>query len=473
MLKLSTMADSAEDFYKEKVPLLGSLIDWMIDSDIDYGPLAAGISLSLFLLGLFVFGVSGGQVLALFIALTPVWLPIILFLLFFHKWMDMVGAKFYLNQGRTTLRLKIPQEIFKSPEAMEFVISQIHNTANPDNLMQTYFDGKRPLPFSFEIVSLGGEVRFYVNLPTKKSKNAFEANIYAQYPGIEVVEEPVDYAAELPIDYKSKNWNVFAVHMRKKKDQEFPIKTYIDFGLNDMPKEEEKVDPITPMLEVMASIKPHENLFVQIIGLSFRPNSFKNGQLTIGEGPSWTKGVEEKINEIMKRDPKTKGPLNSGEESDFEGMPRLTPGERDKIESMERNAEKYAYNVGIRWIYVNKEGGFNGDLMNPMIRVFSQYDLINRNALGVAWRTDFDYKDIIPGGKRKALLALKKQEIKEYKLRKYFPKGGLDDYKIFTAEELATMFHIPGKVALTPTLERIPSTRAEAPPNLPIGQLPQ
>ncbi len=38
-----------------------------------------------------------------------------------------------------------------------------------------------------------------------------------------------------------------------------------------------------------------------------------------------------------------------------------------------------------------------------------------------------------------------------------------------TVEELATIFHFPGKVATTPTLGRIPSKRAEPPSNLPIG----
>ena len=54
-------------------------------------------------------------------------------------------------------------------------------------------------------------------------------------------------------------------------------------------------------------------------------------------------------------------------------------------------------------------------------------------------------------------------------MRKYFNKDSLDGTKIFTAEELATLFHIPGKVVLTPTVDRVPSTRSEAPPNLPIG----
>jgi hypothetical protein len=402
-----------------------------------------------------------------------VWLPIVLFFLFYEKWMDMVGASFYLNQGRTTLRLRLPQDVFKSPEAMEFVISQIHNTANPDNLMQTYLEGKRPLNFSFEIASIGGEIRFYANVPTKKTKNAIESNLYAQYPGIEVIEDPVDYAAEIPLDYEKEDFEMMSFHMGKKSDGVLPIKTYIDYGLDKMPKEEEKVDPITPMIEVLASIKPYERVFVQIIAKSFRKDSFKNGQLTVSEGPDWTQGAAETINKIMNRDGKKKTPLGAKDLDEGGQMAMLTMGERDTIAAIERNMGKYAYNTSIRWIYVTKKGKFNGDFINPMIRSFSQYDMIGRNSIGVRWRTDFGYKNIIPGGKKKALDALKKQELKEYRMRIFYPKNGAGGSKIFTSEELATMFHMPGKVALTPTLDRVPSVRGEAPANLPTGSLPE
>ena len=35
-------------------------------------------------------------------------------------------------------------------------------------------------------------------------------------------------------------------------------------------------------------------------------------------------------------------------------------------------------------------------------------------------------------------------------------------------EELATLYHLPGAVATTPTLTRIPSKKSEAPANLPV-----
>ncbi len=460
---------------KKKVPIIGGPLNWMNGNDMDIGPVVAALALSLLLIGLFVFGVSTGQVLSVFFALAPIWLPIVLFLIFFEKWMDMVGAAFSLNQGRATMRLRLPPEVFKSPEAMEFVISQIHNTANPDNLMQTYLDGKRPLPFSFEIVSIGGEVRFYVNVQKKPTKDAIEANLYAQYPGIEVVEESVDYAAEIPLDFEDE-YELMSFHMGKKKDGEMPIKTYIDFGLDKLPKEEEKVDPMTPMLEVLSSIKPYERVFVQIVAKSFRKSSFKNGQLQMGEGDDWTKGAQKKIDELMNRDSKKKTPLgmkDGGDEDDERGqMAMLTMGEKDTIAAVERNMGKYAFSTSIRWVYVTKKGKFNGAIINPIIRSFSQYDMIGRNEIGVRWRTDAGYKDIIPGQK-KMVAELKKQEWKEYRRRVIYPKNGAGEPKIFTAEELATMFHMPGKVALTPTLDRVPSTRGEAPANLPIGELPE
>ena len=106
-----------------------------------------------------------------------------------------------------------------------------------------------------------------------------------------------------------------------------------------------------------------------------------------------------------------------------------------------------------------------------MNRAVSQYDVVGRGSIGVRWRTDFDYMWFSdPFGDR--LDALRRIEYRFYQLRKYIPHSQVDGSKIFTTEEMATMFHLPGKVALTPTLDRVPSTRSEAPTNLPVGNLP-
>ncbi len=426
------------------------------------GPLMLVLGLLVFIYLLNLMNVDPGPIFSVMVALTPIWLPVTLFYLTFDRWMYYVQNKFAANQGRSTLRIHLPQNVFKSPEAMESVISQIHNVNSPDNLMQTYLDGKHPLTFSFELVSFGGEVRFYINVPTKKTKNALEAQLYAQYPGIEVVEEDIDYTDEIPWD--PERYEYMAFHMGKKEDEIFPIKTYIDFGLDKLPKEEEKFEPMAAMLEQLGKVKPHERVWIQILAVPHVKKVFKNGHLT--ESPTWDKKAIAKINEMLKRDQRP-----DPDSETFERAPMLTMNERDTIAAIERNIGKYAYEVGIRWLYITEKGKFDGDLISPTLRSFSQYDIIGRNGLSPRWRTDFDYKMLSdPKGRR--IKKWKEQELGYYKSRYYYHRervSGADAMKVFSAEELATIYHIPGTSVVTPSLPRITSARKEAPSNLPTG----
>ena len=445
------------------IPIFGSIIGFLDGEDIDYGIVA-------FLIGLFIIffvfnkvGLPQSQIVSILFALAPIWLPIMSFLAFFKIYMDMVGKKFGINSGRTVMEIVLPPEVFKSPEAMEYVFTQIYNAASPDNLMETYLDGKRPLPYTFELVSRGGDVHFYITTPNKFVPSLTD-NMYAQYPGVEIKKLDLDYTAEIPKNLKGLSFMCF--HIGKKKGSELPIKTYIDFGLDKLPKEEEKLDPMTPMLEVLANIQPHQQLWVQFICIAHREKSFKNGQLR-SKG-TWEKDVSAKIDEIMMRDPKTKTGM-----ADLDGMPRITTGERDTIEAMERNVGKAAFNFACRVVYISNknERDYDGGLFARISRMVSQTELKDRNGLGIRWRTDFNYNFISdPFFKKRP--ALKKAELKEYKTRKLYTKARSMSYKIMTAEEMATIFHLPGTVAITPTLNRVTSTRSDAPSNLPIGNLP-
>ena len=408
-------------------------------------------------------GVDIGPIASIMIALTPVWLPWVLFFLAFDKWMDYTHVKFRVSQGRTTLRIKIPTEIFKSPEAMENVLTQAYIIKSPDNLMQTYLDGKRPLVMSLELVSIGGDVRLYINCATTQIKNIIEAQLYAQYPGIEVVEEEFDYTAEITADLDK--YDIFSLHMKQKGEEVFPIKTYIDFGMDKLPKEEFKIDPMAPMIEHLGTLKPHERLWVQFLCVPHAKKNINNGHLH-AHG-TWEHEIEEKIDELMGRGHDKTGP------AEFENQPRLTTGERDLIESMERQKSKYAFETGIRWVYITKKNTFDGNIVAGIIRSFANYDYVGRNVFGVAWRTDFGYK-FFEDWSGKRLNRLKKYELEHYKLRQPMHGSGLNlnpsmKMQKMSVEELATVFHIPSSTVMTPGLARIPSTRKEAPANLPIG----
>jgi hypothetical protein len=424
------------------------------------GPLILFIGLGMMYYVFSMLNVDLEPILAVLIALSPIWLPAVLFYLLFEQWQEFSHEKFKYEQGRVTLRIKLPQEVFKSPEAMENVFTQIHNPNGSDNLWEAYIDGKHPLVSSFELVSIGGDVRFYANVPRKKIKNALEAQLYAQYPGIEIHEEPIDYAAE--VRWNPEEWEMMSFHLVKKSEDVLPIKTYIDLGMDKLPKEEFKIEPMAPLIEHLGKAKPHERLWVQILCTPHAKQDFKSGSLT--KTSTWESKAMKKVDEMMGRDK----PRGNGEET--EDRPMLTTAERDTIAAIQRNVGKYAYEVGIRAMYITKPDKFDGEMIGPLLKSFSQYDILGRNGLGVRWRTDFDYNwfSDFSGNKKKAM---KKKELEAYKKRAYSAgdkKKKVDAAKVMSVEELATLYHIPGTIVVTPNLSRVESTRKEAPANLPI-----
>ncbi len=442
-----------------KIPIIGGLFGWMDSEGVNFGTLVIFIGLFLILITIHTIGLSETQVFSFLFASAPIWLPFITFKIFFYFHMLMVGKKFDLKSGRTIFEIALPPEVYKSPEAMEFVFTQIYNKATPDNLMETYLDGKRPLPYTFELVSKGGDVRIYATIPDKFIYG-FRDAMFSQYPGVEIKSQEVDYAAEIPSDLKG--WAMMSFHMNKKKDSVIPIKTYIEFGMDKLPKEEEKVDPMTPMLEVLSGIRPNQQLWIQFIFKAHREHDFKNGQLK--KKDTWEAEATAKIDEIMQRDSKTKAGS-----PEIEGMPRITTGERDLVEAIERNMGKSAYEFSCRVLYLSKdETDYDGGLFSRFLRSFAQTEISKRNGLGARWRTDFNYK-FLSDPFDKIIPALKKQELKEYKSRVLYAKNAIGGSKVMSAEELATIMHLPGKVAVTPTLNRVQSTRGEAPTNLPTG----
>lgn len=408
-----------------------------------------------------VVGVDVEPVVSVLVLLTPLWLPYVLFYLTFERWGEYVRMKWKSKNRRFTLRVKLPQEVFKSPEAMESVFSGVFSGGGGENLMETYLDGLHPYILSFEIVSHGGEVRFYINVPGKKVKNTVEALLYAQYPGIEVVEEELDYASE--ISWNPSKYEMLSFHIVKKEDQVYPIKTYIDFGQDRAQKEEEKFEPMAALIGQLGRAKPTQRVWIQILIKGHAKRGIMTGQLE-NEG-TWQGAIEAKVSEMLLRD-KQKQVIGI-----IELQPRLSKGEEELIAAMERNVGKFAFETAIRMILVAPKSDFETDLITPILRSFAQYEIIKRNGLGVKWRSNFDYNWFSDWSGKKRL-SWKKAELRDYKLRKYevrnYPSKA-DAMKVMSSEELASIYHIPGTSVTSPSLPRILSTRKEAPTNLPTG----
>ncbi len=211
-------------------------------------------------------------------------------------WKMYVNQKFLnkYNEDCILLEIKLPREIFKTPLATEMAINSLLQTGGIGNWYARDFGGALPHYASLEIASLEGEIHFYVRAH-KKFREIIEGNFYAHYPGIEIVKAD-DYTKKIRYhhlskdvkmwgaSYKlSKTWNpvdpetgkAFPHPTKKGSDKKpekydmpadfYPIKTYVDYGLDKPGKEEEKIDPIAGLLETMGGIGKGEYFWYQVI----------------------------------------------------------------------------------------------------------------------------------------------------------------------------------------------------------------
>jgi hypothetical protein len=381
--------------------------------------------------------------------LATIFIPIFLGVHFWSLWVKYVRAKFLANQKYVLLEFRLPKEITKSPIAMEVFINALNQTGGEGTWFDKYINGGMRPWFSLELVSIEGQVKFFIWTRASMRKT-IETQLYSQYPDVEVASVE-DYAADVVFD-PEKN-DLWSCQFTKTKDSFYPIKTYIDYGLDKDPKEELKIDPITPVIELLGSLGRGEQMWIQILIRAHKKEFKKPG--TWFDTVDWSHFAKEEIKKKMKRD-----------KGDGETQDRMTKGEQKAIEAIEKAIIKPAFDSGIRAIYHAEKAVFNRANVGGLTGSFKQYNSGDLNGFKPASTTGFDYpwQDIF-GTK---LLEKKKKALSAYQSRAFFKPIYSGKHFILNSEELVTIFHFPGKVSRTPTFTRIGSRKADAPANLPI-----
>jgi hypothetical protein len=395
-----------------------------------------------------------------------------------NVWLHYIIALYLRSIEWVMLEVTPPKDVFKSPEAMELVLNSLHG-GDATNWFLKYWKGEVGQYYSLEIASIEGKIHFFVRFH-KKYRKVFEAMLYSQYPQAEV-KEVEDYTARVPDYVKGGPIGLFAYNLVLAKDDPYPIKTYIDYGLDraiGSLDEEQRIDPITPLLETMGSIGIGEQIWVQInIRKDTKRFTIKNEKGEVESNKSWKDKGREIIRDLQ----------NKLDIKDAEGKvintKRSTRGQQDVIESIERHLNKPGFDAGIRVMYVANKDHFSGNTITAftsMFRQFNSEDLNGFKADNMTRPPDEPWKDI---GNRK-LEKKKKDFMGAYKSRAFF-YGGFDKEKpwkilysnpwtsggkafLLTTEEIATLYHLPGRVASTPTFIRSDATKAEPPANLPV-----
>lgn len=405
------------------------------------------------------------QALQIAFTLAPVMLAFILAVIFWDLWVDYVRSKQFLGLKYTILEIKLPKETNKSPQAMEIVLNSLHNTSDGSMFAQFWKGETRPW-YSLEMISIEGQVKFLIWTEDRRKQGVMNA-VYSQYPEVEIKEMAEDYSKGVQFDPKI--WKVWAAEFKLTKSDAYPIKTYVDYGLDKDPKEEYKVDPLLPLLEFLGSVGPNQQVWVQILIRAHKKEQRKPGHLFV-KYDAWKAAAEKEINEILKRDPKTKVAGDVNPETGWAKLPTISKPEQDIVEALGRSVSKLPFDVGIRAYYLAKKEIFNtpfgiGGLIGNM-KHFNTEHLNGFAPNGDKWTPSLsdpwqDYHDMRRN--RFSRVALK-----AYRRRSYFYQPFMAKPFVLNSEELATIYHFPGSVAATPTLERVPSKRAQAPGNLPV-----
>jgi hypothetical protein len=399
------------------------------------------------------------------VTLSPIALCAILAWLFCDIWMRYVRIKNFLSLKYTVLELRLPKDTWKSPLAMETVLHSIHNTADGSEYARFWKGETRPW-YSLEIISIEGQVKFMVWTEDRRKNNLMSA-LYSQYPGIEITER-ADYTQAVQFD--PSKIRVWAAEFKFTKPDPYPIKTYVDYGLDKDPKEEFKVDPLTHLIEWLGSLRPNEQAWFQFIVRAHVAEQHKAGTLW-AKTDAWKDQAQKEVNTILKRDPKTKVAGDINPDTGYAKLPTISKGEQNIVEAIERSITKLPFDVCVRTLYIAKKDIFDtpfgiGGCISSM-KQFNSESLNGFKPNGKRWHNKFagvPWEDFM--NMRRDFYG--RLALKAYRRRSAFYPPYKSPTLVLNTEELATIWHLPGSVSATPGLARVPSKKAEAPVNLPV-----
>lgn len=436
-----------------------------------------------------------------------IWIPVISFILAQNWWKKKMRLEFLSNLKWSLLEIKVPKDVYKTPEAMEIILENaLFQGGGVGNWYDRNWKGKVMAYHTLEIVSIEGNIYFFIRVESR-FKNLLETQIYSQYPNAEVTEVD-DYTRYVPKFKKGNGWELRGFEMKLDKDDAIPIKTYLDFGMDSKSlqlDEEQKIDPLTPLIEMLGSLKKGEQVWIQIfvraagknLKLSeakqeawFFKNLFgeKEDYLHLekdGKIEDWQAQGQRLIKELL--DKYSTASVGEGDKAEkVGGYKNLPPDKKELVDNIQRSIMKNGFDVGIRVIYYAKKESFNGmrcpTELTSALRQFSVPKNAPFNSLVMTnFTNDFPFPWQDPDGVR----ATKNQKkmFEHYVNRAYFYAPATDTenkFYFFTmekdgkkpftlnTEELATLFHFPGRVSTTGSFERIQAQKAEPPANLPI-----
>jgi len=405
---------------------------------------------------------------ALFFVKATWWFitPLILFYIFKNSWLYWREVSYHDALKFTLLEIRLPQEVLKTPKAMEYVLVGLHGVWDELKFKDVWVKGEFLPMFSLEIAGSGGDVHFYIHTESKL-RSFVESQVYSQYPDAEILEVE-DYTEQIPPNMPNKDWDVWGTDLMLTREGAYPLRTYADF---EEMVEERRLDPLASIAEILNTLRQGEHIWIQFI---IQPDENleklrKEGQEVmtkiLGRKVEKKRGATETVASSVLSQLTGGG---AGEEKDnVWDAPefRLTPGEREVLKRIDEKTSKVFFNTLMRFVYIGRKDVFSKTYVGAIFGFLRQFNLYNLNTLKPNSKTlpkrSFLYL-------RNTRLHFRKMRIIwRYKLRLPLP-GDITPMSMLNVEELATMFHFPGQIVKAPVMPRVESRKAPAPTGLPI-----
>lgn len=416
---------------------------------------------------------AGGIIHFIFHDLIIIWGPILLFIAGEHFWHHYSSERYVASIKWTLLEIKVPRTLMKSPLSMELFFMNALYQHQMVGTWEAMVEGTVRFWFSLEIASIDGQVHYFVRTP-ERLRELVESQLYAHFPQVEIFEVD-DYAWKIPELTENGPYNAWGCEWDLDKDDVYPIKTYVDYGLDKDPKDEYRNDPIAGMLEYFGSIRQGEQLWMQIIVRASEKKWHTHG--TWFGHHEYPQEVMESLERLLAPYTAVRVEESTGSRNTEVRTPEIL---RPEVEAIKRAANKLPFDVGIRTLYVATKESWNSNTSRGIRTMFRPYTNVNLNGLKRVRTTVFDYPWQDPSGKN--LLRLKNDLLMYYKLRVCFhPPFWLEypiisalfparspKYNVFNTEELATLWHFPAQSTETPTIKRVETKTAKPPANLPM-----
>ena len=402
-------------------------------------------------------------------------------------WVHYIRQDFSSGIDYVLLEIVPPRDVERSPKAMELFITNALYHWSMKGGKEEYWQGAVWFWFSLEIASIDGQVHFYVRTPTR-IRSLIETQMYAQFPQAQV-KAVEDYTLAVDEITPESDWNGWGCEFKLLKPEGYPITTYIDYGLDEDPKEEYKIDPISPIIEFFGSLQKGEQAWMQVV-ITPSKKVYRTKGTWFGQH-DWVE--ESKVETKALLAPYTRifapGVAGASPTKGVYAPVYLNP----TLEKMSKKRDKLGFETGVRVMYVAEKEIFTPGRRTNNSRnirlILRQYENPSANGFTRFNSTQGDAYGGIITITTKTVMMLANRMLNHYRERlffheplririfnKHYMKWPLSlifhayfhsETFVLNAEELATMWHFPGQILKVPTLERIESKEASPPPNLP------